>query len=68
MTLARLEREDLLRIYATQGLEAAMQKMDDIAIDNEHLDGDRNDPRPFTDGSADCFGSQRPHSEGVVAF
>jgi hypothetical protein len=56
---ALMEREDLLRIHAEQGLEAAMQKAEDIAIDNGHLDEDRDDPRLFTEGPADRFLAQR---------
>lgn len=56
---ALMEQEELLRIYATQGLEAAMQKAEDIAIDNEQLDEDRDDPRLFTAGPVDRFLTQR---------
>jgi hypothetical protein len=55
---ALMEREDLLRIYAVQGLETAMQKAEDIAIDNGQLDEDRADPRLFTEGPADRFLAQ----------
>ncbi len=56
---ALMEREELLRIHAAQGLEAAMQKAEDIAIDNEQLDEDRDDPRLFTAGPVDTFHTQR---------
>jgi hypothetical protein len=56
---ALMEREELLRIHAAQGLEAAMQKAEDIAIDNEQLDEDRDDPRLFTAGPVDPFHTQR---------
>src|SRR5258708_13702721 len=49
---ALMEREDLLRIYAVQGLETAMQKAEDIAIDNAQLDEDIADPRLFTEAPA----------------
>jgi hypothetical protein len=56
---AMMEREDLLRIYDTQGLEAAMHQAEDLAIDNEHLDEDRDDPRLFTEGPPDRFLAQQ---------
>ena len=60
---ASMEREELLRLYATQGLEAAMHKAEDIAIDNDHLDEDRDDPRLFTAGSVDLFLTQREQEQ-----
>src|SRR5258708_30134554 len=60
---ALMEREDLLRIHAVQGLEAAMQKAEDIAIDNDHLDEDRDDPRLFTEGPEDRFLTQHGQEE-----
>jgi hypothetical protein len=62
---AMMEREDLLRIYDTQGLEAAMHQAEDLAIDNEHLDEDRDDPRLFTEGPQDRFLSQREQTVEV---
>ena len=62
---ALLAREGLLRVYASQGLEAAMQKAEDIAIDNGQLDEDRADPRLFTEGPEDRFLTQ---SEQAVAL
>jgi hypothetical protein len=53
-----MEREELLRIHTAQGLEAAMQKAEDIAIDNGQLDEDRDDPRLFTEGPEDRFLTQ----------
>jgi hypothetical protein len=62
---ALMEREDLLRICDTQGLEAAMHQAEDLAIDNEHLDEDRDDPRLFTEGPQDRFLSQREQTVEV---
>jgi hypothetical protein len=55
---AAMEREELLRIHAAQGLEAAMHKAEDIAIDNDYLNEDRDDPRLFTEGPKDRFFTQ----------
>jgi hypothetical protein len=55
---AMMEREDLLRIFSAQGLEAAMHQAEDLAIDNDHLDEDRDDLRLFTEGPPDRFLSQ----------
>jgi hypothetical protein len=60
---ALMEREDLLRIHTAQGLEAAMQKAEDIAIDNDHLDEDRDDSRLFTEGPEDRFLTQREQED-----
>src|SRR5260221_8887337 len=62
---ALMEREDLLRIDAAQGLEAAMQKAEDIAIDNDHLDEERDDLRLFTEGPEDRFLTQREQEEAL---
>ncbi len=62
---ASMEREELLRIYTAQGLEAAMHKAEDTAIDNGYLDEDRDDPRLFTEGPEDRFLSQH---EQELAF
>lgn len=56
---ASMEREDLLRIYAAQGLESAMQKAEDIAIDNGYLDEERDDLRLFNEGPEDRFLTQQ---------
>ena len=61
---ALMEREELLRIHSVQGLEAAMQKAEDIAIDNDHLDEDRDDSRLFTEGPEDRFLTQQ--EQGVA--
>lgn len=55
---ATMEREELFRIYAAQGLEAAMHKAEDIAIDNGYLDEERDDPGLFNEGPEDRFLSQ----------
>src|SRR5258708_4016249 len=60
---ASMEREELLRTYAAQGLEAAMQKAEDIAIDNGFLDEQRDDSRLFTDGPEDRFLTQHEQEE-----
>jgi hypothetical protein len=62
---AMMEREDLLRIHAAQGLEAAMHKAEDLAIDNDCLDEDRDDPRLFAEGPPDRFLAQREHADGI---
>src|SRR5258707_9291215 len=62
---ALMEREDLLRIHAAQGLEAVMQKAEDIAIDNDYLDEDRDDPRLFMEGPEDRFLTQREQEEAL---
>lgn len=56
---ALMEREELLRIYTAQGLEAAMQQAEDMALDNDHLDENRDDPCLFTKGPADRFFTQQ---------
>src|SRR5436305_14237045 len=63
---ALMEREDLLRIHAAQGLEAAMQKAEDIAIDNDHLDEDRDDPHLFTEGPEDRFHTKREQTADLT--
>lgn len=65
---ALMEREDLLRIHAAQGLEAAMHKAEDIAIDNDHLDEDREDPRLFSAGPEDRFLTQRQQEEALAGL
>lgn len=62
---ALMEREDLLRIHAAQGLEAAMQKAEDIAIDNGWLDEERDNPHLFTEGPADRFLTQQEQALAV---
>lgn len=65
---ALMEREELLRIHAAQGLETAMQKAEDIAIDNDYLDEERDDPRLFTDGPVDLFLTQREQEESLASL
>lgn len=60
---ASMEREELLRIYAMEGLEAAMLKAEDTAVDNDYLDEDRDDPRLFTEGPEDRFLSQHEQEQ-----
>jgi hypothetical protein len=65
---ASMEREELLRIYAAQGLETAMHKVEDTAIDNGYLDEDRDDLRLFTEGPEDRFLTQREQEESLASF
>ncbi len=60
---AMLEREDLLRTHAKEGLEGAMQLAEEMAVANGYLDADRDDPRLFTEGPQDAFLSQREQAE-----
>ncbi|SRR5258707_7959422 len=65
---ALMEREDLLRIHAIQGLEDAMHKTEDIAIDNDHLDEDRDDPGLFTEGPEDRFLAQHEQEAALASL
>lgn len=65
---ALMEREDLLRIHAAQGLESAMQKAEDIAIDNDHLDEGRDDPHLFTEGPEDRFLTQHEQEDALASL
>jgi hypothetical protein len=56
---ASMEREELLRIYTAQDLEAAMHKAEDTAIDNGYLDEERDVLGLFTEGPEDRFLTQQ---------
>jgi hypothetical protein len=63
-----MEREALLRIHATQGLEAGMQKAEDIAIGNGNLDEDRDDTPLFAEGPVDRFLTQWEQEEAFAGL
>jgi len=52
---AEQAREALLEVHDERGLEAMMHKAELTAVQNNWLDGDRADPRLFTQGPADRF-------------
>jgi len=54
-----MERQNLLRIYTDQGLEAMMQEAEKLAVANLWLKADRADPRLFREGPEDRFQTWR---------
>ncbi|MDX1994623.1 MAG: hypothetical protein SF029_19730, partial [bacterium] len=52
---AEAAREGLLDVYDARGLEAMMHQAELLAMDSGQLDGERLDPRLFTNGPPDRF-------------
>lgn len=56
---ATLALETLLRVNREDGLEAAMQRAESLAVANGELAADRDDPRLFAAGPPDPFQTRR---------
>ncbi|KXK54698.1 MAG: hypothetical protein UZ13_00060 [Chloroflexi bacterium OLB13] len=63
---AEQEREALLEVHNERGLEAVMRKAELTAMQNDWLDGDRADPRLFTQGPPDRFETLAQQLEGEI--
>lgn len=63
---AEQEREALLEVYDQRRLEGMMHKAELTAMQNDWLDGDRADPRLFTQGPPDRFETLAQQLEGEV--
>jgi hypothetical protein len=63
---AELAREALLEVHDGRGLEAMMHKAELTAVQNDWLDGDRADPRLFTQGPPDRFETLAQQLEGEI--
>jgi hypothetical protein len=63
---AEQERAALLEVREQQGLEAMMHKAELTAMHNDWLDGDRADPRLFTQGPPDRFETLAQRLEGEI--
>jgi hypothetical protein len=57
--VASMDRENLHRTYQEEGLEAAMQRAEGIAVANGELNADRADGRLFREGPPDRFTTGR---------
>ncbi|MEO8397578.1 MAG: hypothetical protein ABI700_31570, partial [Chloroflexota bacterium] len=57
--VAAIDVENLHRTYQDEGLEAAMQRAEGIAVTNHELDPNRADGRLFTEGPTDRFTTAR---------
>jgi hypothetical protein len=57
--VAALDRENLQRTYQDEGLGAAMQRAEEMAVANGELNANRADGRLFTDGPSDRFTTAR---------
>jgi hypothetical protein len=57
--IASMDREDLHRTYQEEGLEAAMQRAEGIAVANGELDANRADGRLFKEGPPDRYTTAR---------
>lgn len=60
------ERDALLEVREQHGLEAMMHKAELTAMHNDWLDGDRADPRLFTQGPPDRFETLAQRLEGEI--
>jgi len=60
------ERAQLMEVFDARGLEAMMHKAELTAVQNEWLDGDRVDPRLFTQGPPDRFETLAQQLEGEI--
>ena len=63
---AEQAREALLEVHDERGLEAMMHKAELMAVQNDWLDGDRVDPRLFTQGPPDRFETLAQRLEGEI--
>ncbi|MEZ4672240.1 MAG: hypothetical protein R3E39_30405 [Anaerolineae bacterium] len=63
---AEQAREALLEVHDQRGLETMMHKAELTAVQNEWLDGDRVDPRLFTQGPLDRFETLAQRLEGEI--
>ncbi len=63
---AEQARAALLEIHDQRGLEAMMHKAELMAVQNDWLDGDRADPRLFTQGPPDRFETLAQQLEGEI--
>jgi hypothetical protein len=63
---AEQERGALLEVYDERGLEAMMHKAELTAMQNDWLDGNRADPRLFTQGPPDRFETLAQQLEGEI--
>lgn len=61
------ERDELLEVYDAHGLEAMMHKAELRAVENRWLDGNRADPRLFTQGPSDRFETLAQQLEGEIS-
>ncbi len=60
------ERAQLMEVFDARGLEAMMHKAELAAVQNDWLDGDRADPRLFTQGPLDRFETLAQQLEGEI--
>jgi hypothetical protein len=63
---AEQAREALLEVHDQRGLEGMMHKAELTAVQNDWLDGDRVDPRLFTQGPPDRFETLAQRLEGEI--
>jgi len=63
---AEQAREALLEVHDGRGLEAMMHKAELTAVENDWLDGDRADPRLFTQGPPDRAETLAQRLEGEI--
>jgi hypothetical protein len=63
---AEQAREALLEVHDERGLEAMMHQAELTAVQHEWLDGDRVDPRLFTQGPPDRFETLAQQLEGEI--
>jgi hypothetical protein len=63
---AEQERDALLEVREQHGLEAMMHKAELAAMHHDWLDGDRADPRLFTQGPPDRFETLAQRLEGEI--
>lgn len=63
---AEQAREALLEVHDERGLEAMMHKAELMAVQHDWLDGDRVDPRLFTQGPPDRFETLAQQLEGEI--
>ncbi len=59
-------RDELLEVYDERGLEAVMHKAELVGMQNGWLDGNRADPRLFTQGPPDRFETLAQQLEGEI--
>jgi hypothetical protein len=63
---AEQARDALLEVYDERGLEAMMHKAELTAAQHDWMDGDRADPRLFTQGPPDHFETLAQRLEGEI--
>jgi hypothetical protein len=59
-------RDELLEVYDARGLEAMMHKAELVGMQNGWMDGNRADPRLFTQGPSDRFETLAQQLEGEI--